>query len=90
MGAAASTMDDNTLMSLDKLKSLAGDKWNDDMECKNYSVYFTLIFDILLCDLHKCSNLIIYISKIQYSLGREGKFDFKGYQDISASAVCGR
>ena len=32
MGAAASAIDDNTLMSLDKVKELAGDKWNDSFE----------------------------------------------------------
>jgi hypothetical protein len=32
MGSAASAMDDNTLMSLDKMKSIAGDQWSEDME----------------------------------------------------------
>jgi hypothetical protein len=32
MGAAASAMEDNTPMSLDKLKSLAGDKWSEALE----------------------------------------------------------
>lgn len=35
MGAAASAMDDGTLMSLDKIRSIAGDQWNNEMESKS-------------------------------------------------------
>ena len=37
MGAAASALDDSTLLSLDKIKNIAGDQWNDEMESKSVS-----------------------------------------------------
>jgi hypothetical protein len=34
MGAAASAMDENTFMSLDKMKEIAGDQWTEKLEGK--------------------------------------------------------